>query len=530
MAKPINPQAFGAFGPESTSIQEDLQSLNPEKGALAGISPIIPTPAQSAVEQAPLMSENPIETTTVNPVTPEAIQAAQDTVSQLQASGQIPVPKPTLEPTPEQLDRSMFDIGPEEVTKPAEPQPVVMPPEQRAMIDTFSKQMNANAAIAAAQAKSFKDTAKAHQETVQYLQDEQKKNAERLQNFKAETEGYKKSLLTLADDIGNSKPEFKDYWADKTTGFKVLAAISIGLSQRPDGVNTASNIIQKAADQDLDKQRYAYEQGLQNKKLKASMIDNVYGRAMQTFGDETAALNVARGIQLEKTKSKIDQYAAESGSQTVRQQANILNAELTRQQQQAYQQFQGAMAQKAYLNSIGGAGAIAKLSPLEMQQLGLPKEVVDAATKQRELTLAGTDIIMPDRETRAKVEAEIGDTAVAVKGLKDLYNLTNPKNWSKYNVENRAMANQKINELAGNLRQPILGPGIMDAKEYQRLTKDVIGDPTTMLKLESDETSRKKLLALANSLEAKMRVKVAPYIQGGTSFVTRPVITQTPKK
>ena len=412
------------------------------------------------------------------------------------------------------------------------PQIPVMGPAERTAIGSYQKQMNANAAIAAAQAKSFADTARVLETANGLLENQQLEYADKLRNYKDTVKGYADQIESLSNEIKDSKPEFKDYWADKSTGFKVLAALAIGAgihAESHGGTNVAMKAIDNAIEKDLAQQKYAYEQQLAGKKSKLSSLDSLYNKAVNTFQDEVAAEAYTKEILLEQTKNKLNEIAAKSGQAQAPQKAAMLNAELTRQQQLAYQQFDAAIKQKAYLATLT-PNKLKNMTDVEMLQAGIPKEQIEAKRRDEEVTIAGTDIRVPDKETRRRLEEEIGSTSVAVNGLKELLALTDPKKFSKLSPNDRKDARQKINELAGDLRIPILGPGPMIEKEYDRLVNDVIGNPTEIIKLETDANLRKRVLALANSIDNKMKIKIAPYRKGGKSPVNAPIYNTAPKK
>jgi hypothetical protein len=257
-------------------------------------------------------------------------------------------------------------------------------------------------------------------------------------------------------------------------------------------------------------------------------MDTIYGRAMQMFNNEQAAALFTKNAMLEKTQATLASNAYSAQATKAPQQAQLINAELERAKLSTKQQLQQQGQQTALLRSLGGINELAKKSPLELQAMGLPKELVQAAGQQRELTVPGTSVIMPDKEARGKLEKDIGDAAIASQQLGELYSMINDPSWSKYSPEDRALAGQKVESLVGRLREQIVGPGVMNADEYKRIL-GVIGNPKEITTLQSDATKKKMILALKNTLESAVNQKIKFY-GGQGSFINKPQIqTVQPK-
>ncbi len=106
------------------------------------------------------------------------------------------------------------------------------------------------------------------------------------------------------------------------------------------------------------------------------------------------------------------------------------------------------------------------------------KKVIAAAPKER----------VQNFETQVRPSLEN-----AVNGLNDLYDYT--KNANKLDLKKREVILSKLNTLAGQLRIPLTGPGVLTQEEFNRILK-TIGNPT-------------KIVGIRDWEEAKLRSTIA---------------------
>ena len=102
-----------------------------------------------------------------------------------------------------------------------------------------------------------------------------------------------------------------------------------------------------------------------------------------------------------------------------------------------------------------------------------------------------------------KLREEVANTDNIINKLDGLYNMT--EGITGLDRERRAIAEQDINTLIGDLRLALTGPGPLTDTERD-FVKDIIGNPTKMFSLESVE--RVRLKNLAQTLDSKMRTKL----------------------
>lgn len=105
----------------------------------------------------------------------------------------------------------------------------------------------------------------------------------------AQWQTKRKATLAEVDEM-----KIEDYWADKSTGTKILAAIAVGMGsfaarQRGGGPNTAMQIIDTAIARDLQVQRDNINKG----RARLEDLDGVMARMRLEYDDDLQAANMA---------------------------------------------------------------------------------------------------------------------------------------------------------------------------------------------------------------------------------------------
>lgn len=148
--------------------------------------------------------------------------------------------------------------------------------------------------------------------------------ARRLEIDKAKNEEIKTQVQKLNDlneDIKNYK--VKDFWADKSTGTKIIASIGVALgaagSALAGGPNAAMSILQNAVERDLQKQK----ENLRNKYVSADLQRGILAETYQMYGDQMTSVEAARAASYRAVGAEIDAMATKAQSDEMK--AKILN-------------------------------------------------------------------------------------------------------------------------------------------------------------------------------------------------------------
>ena len=138
-----------------------------------------------------------------------------------------------------------------------------------------------------------------------------------------DTEVEKRTAELNLQSENFKKMEFKDYWADKGTGNKILAAISIGLGSLGAGMagrqgNTALDIINKAVDDDFARQKAAMQKAETQVNIAKENVKDAQNSRKQSFLD----LEMKSAVATEAVASKYASMLAAQGVPAAQIQSN----------------------------------------------------------------------------------------------------------------------------------------------------------------------------------------------------------------
>lgn len=227
------------------------------------------------------------------------------------------------------------------------------------------------------------------------------------------------------------------FWASRTTGQKIVGYIGMALGALgtgPDGINRSVQMIQTAIDRDIDAQKAEHAFRLKRGEQALEGVKSMYGMQHQVFQDEAGALAASRASGLELANNQLQQIAATSNSQTVKQQAALMGSELLAKKAT----FEGAAANTAFDNATQRMVANAQASHLyaEAKAAGTKSGLsqveqskvyeVEGATKNIKDNLARAKDIIKRKGTfeltgteQTELERALGDAAQDSARLKD---------------------------------------------------------------------------------------------------------------
>lgn len=147
---------------------------------------------------------------------------------------------------------------------------------------------------------------------------------------KRQADDFATKLAQNDKDLAANAP--KNYWADKSTGSKIGAAIAIGLgayaSAYTGGPNGALQIINDAIKRDVDLQAAKRA----NIKDQRGNIQSAYQMKMQQLGDDSAARQGAYVQGLEVAKLQLQKSAMTAQTQNAKDNAGMMIGQIEHQQ------------------------------------------------------------------------------------------------------------------------------------------------------------------------------------------------------
>lgn len=330
---------------------------------------------------------------------------------------------------------------------------------------------------------------------------EQAKNAEQFKNDQIARDAAKEKFLNDAEakrlqaEDTERKFAFKDYWADRSTGSKILAAISVGLgaysSTMSGGPNQAASIIDGAIKRDADLQQKQYEQ----LKGNTRNAESAYGRIYQRVQDKDLAAKQTYITMLEASKAKFEASIAKYGGQEAKVNGMKSLAELQTK-------IDGARAEYGL-----------KVDELHAKQSGAK------ATKMENFVPA-LGRYATNKESAAKVNELAGATMSARDGIGKLLEM-GKKTGGSISPEARAEAETTASLVKAALRVPILGPGTVNDAE-RALMDRIVSNPLAIFSL--DGVQKKRLETLNSRLLANLDNQSKAYLvpsEGGSSGTMR---------
>lgn len=410
------------------------------------------------------------------------------------------------EPVEPQVDPSQFAIPQQQpVVDQAAMQAQLQPSEtQNEYMKQFATQQKAIGNVAKAQAESSEQQAVEYEKAAQKLEQTQ----HQLQNLKQD---YQKNFDTTLREFNDASQKvkdtkFQDYWADKSTGQKVMAGIAImlggyGAGLRGDNVNTGLNVINANIERDIQRQKMEFEKN----KDAATLAQNKFALYNQKFDNERMAELALKDNALAASQFKIQQIAETNKAPAIQEQAKASIALLEQQRLQTKMMFEQQAKQQALLRSIGQQSG-RTLSPQEEMILAKTdpkgyevyreqaKRAINPTSVTKYQGFAANEELAKDfSKYRGEVEPAISGAQRILQASKDLNKITD--------LSKRAQIATEMKALVGQLRLPFTGPGQLTEKEYDRLL-DTIGDPNKLIALPALE--RVKLNTVLNKLQGDL--------------------------
>lgn len=301
-----------------------------------------------------------------------------------------------------------------------------------------------------------------------------------------QNEEYMRSKL---DDLNgqltkleSQKVDPNKYWANKTTGDKILAGIGMLLGSFGGKGNKAVEVVQDSIDRDIKLQQAQIE----DQKGAIVAKKNLLGEMRQVFGDEVAAREATRIALLNNAAFQLQASAAKYGGEEAKSKALMALGQIENAKANAQAQFMQAMAKNA---------------PLSRQALTNPELLTD---EQRKRLVPGYGLATTEGNAKDMIQY-VGDYNQAKSGIGRLLEIANTP-MKSVSPSLRAEADTIASMLQGALRTQVLGPGSVQQAERDLLEK-LIANPTAVFSVDSNVKKRLETLAstLDKNLEGKLK-------------------------
>lgn len=299
---------------------------------------------------------------------------------------------------------------------------------------------------------------------------------ERQKRFEQEQSLYDTYLKQKEEDYKNLKElEPKDFWADKSTGTKITAAILLGLGALGGAMAKGPNQVQarldKIVDDDLSKQKLRR----QNFKEGMGLKDSIFDMNMKKFGNAELAEQATKQDMYKMLDMKIEQMKARQADPLAKASLDKIRGNLRYQHDQSVAKT---------------ASEFAKLTAEQLE-------------KQKEFNLKEREYFVPSMGAQAtskegatelrKMGARIGS---AVSSIDQMLAIVT-KGGKSMDLDLRAKAQVLKGMMTGDIKDQVIGTGAISEGEWKLLDK-VIADPTNFFSMDASNKVR------LNTLKAKL--------------------------
>lgn len=307
-----------------------------------------------------------------------------------------------------------------------------------------------------------------------------KQEAERMEESQRLDEAQK-ALDDERNRVKDLKIDSNRYWANQSTGNKIVAALSLFLSGYASAMNGGPNYalkaIEGAINRDIDEQRA----NIENQKDGIRGQETAYANMYRKFKDNDLARSAATASAYEKAELELRKIGSRFQGQE--QQGKVMQALGVIQEKKDAAQ---AEFKRQYLlkESLRTGNVNPEMLPQDMRDRYVP----------------GFGLAL-NKEDATKLKDKVSVVSNAKNGIKDLLQLSE-KSGSSFSLQDRASAETIAQMLIGNLRTEIVGPGAMNESEL-KLMNDLIADPTKIMSL--DSTNKTRLQTLMRRLDSSVK-------------------------
>lgn len=289
-------------------------------------------------------------------------------------------------------------------------------------------------------------------------------------------------LQNKIDEVSNMKVDPNKFWANKSTGDKILAGISLFLGAAG-GVNGRGNsavpVIQNAIQADIDAQKA----NIGIKQDGVNQAKGMYGQMLNTYHDRDLAEAATTAAYYKNTENQLSQIAAKYQGPETKAKAMEALAQIQGQRQEAQMKF---MQLYQSLMPVGPN------TNVEM----LPKD-------KRERYVPGYTTLALSEDGAKTMRAASAATNQAKKYIDELIGISTISGRS-LSPELRSRAGQLSQFLTAALKDPLFDNAKFTANEMEFASK-LAGDPTDLWSY--SDLSRSKLNNMKSALDIGLDAK-----------------------
>ena len=289
------------------------------------------------------------------------------------------------------------------------------------------------------------------------------------------------------EKLAEMKVDPNRYWSNKTTGDKILAGIGLFLGASGGVVgrgNTAAQAIENAVEKDIRDQKDAISLGAANLASERG----IYKDMLSAYGDAQMALNASRAAYFQGVENDIAAMAARAKGQQVKNQAEIMIAEIQLKRAEQEQALQNRAIMLAGFQT-------GQINPLMMDK------------DMRAAYVPGFGIAKSPQAAEA-LDKQVIEVRGATQSIQELLNI-GKRPLKSITLEDKKQAATLRGMLQGNLRTLIVGPGAVSDSE-RAIIDMIIADPTSIFSL--DSTNQMALKTLGKTLERNLMNNAQQYI------------------
>ena len=247
------------------------------------------------------------------------------------------------------------------------------------------------------------------------------------------------------------------FWDDKTTSQKVMAGIGLIMGAfSSDGVNRSVQLIDKQIDQNIKAQELKAE-----RLGKLSDQSNTLYSQMRQKGLDRMQTSIAmKDLMYKDVSMQLQKQQAASSS--VESKAKLMEAQAKLQELQVKNR-------QTYIQQVAGARLTAGTTPSGQKLTSAQTAQLVAALppERRALYIPGANAFANDAGDASKIKA----ADVGILKSQDILNKLMNMDRSLPFARRTALAGTYTTMLRAAMREPVLGPGTMQEKEYERLVE-----------------------------------------------------------
>ncbi len=293
-------------------------------------------------------------------------------------------------------------------------------------------------------------------------------------------------LNTRTREVAGLSVDPNRFWANKSTGEKVLAGIGLFLGAFGSNGNKAANIIGDAITQDINVQKANIDQKSKGLGSERSLYNDMYA----AYKDKDAAEAATRLAMLNNAQVKAQALGARYQGAEAKAKAMSLMGEIEAKKNEAALNFQAAMSKMYGAKSmIGGT-----VNP----------ELLDEKQRERYVPGFGIGLTKEDATKLKDYNADFESARQGIMKLKEVGNMP----LKSMSPEAIAQADSISRMIMASLRTQVLGPGAVTDAERAILEK-IVANPTSMFSL--DSTNQKRLDTLMDTLKTNRNQKAKAY-------------------